>query len=182
MGASGSLRSPTRWRGSKSGRPTGAFEEVPAAELRESLWHVVRGGVWRHREDIMVLEARAVVKAVERLSACAPSADRRCLFLADNMSLVLSLERGRSTSFPVLVRLRKVVACALCRGIAPRFRWIPSELNSADAPSRGAEAGGGNPRAPAVQTGSGGAVAGAGGAARCRSGGAGSSPARAEAG
>lgn len=54
------------------------------------------------------------------------------------MSLVLSLERGRPKSLPGLVQLRTMFACAVCRGITPRFRWIPTELNRAvGVPRRG---------------------------------------------
>ena len=42
----------------------GSFPEVPAAGLRESLWHTVRLGRWQRSEDIVILEARACEKAV----------------------------------------------------------------------------------------------------------------------
>ena len=58
------------------------------------------------------------------------------LFLLDNMSLVLCLARGRSRNFKVLVVLRRIYAYCLSRGIMPYFRWIVSELNSSDEPSR----------------------------------------------
>ena len=60
----------------------------------------------------------------------------RQLFLLDNMSLVLCLSRGRARSFEVLVVIRKIYSYCMARGVRPYFRWIPSELNSSDDPSR----------------------------------------------
>ena len=62
--------------------------------------------------------------------------DIRQVFLLDNMSLVLALARCRSKNFLVLTVLRKFYAYALAKHIRCFFRWIPSELNSSDAPSR----------------------------------------------
>ena len=52
------------------------------------------------------------------------------------MSLTLALERSRSRQFGLLKQIRIFNAYCICRGIQPHFRWIPSELNSADEPSR----------------------------------------------
>ena len=83
------------------------FAEVEAAGLREGLWRTVRQGCWRHQQGIMVLEARAAVKGVERFVCGAYGHDVRQLFLIDNMSLVLCLCRGRSRNFGVLVQMRR---------------------------------------------------------------------------
>lgn len=112
------------------------FLEVDAAGLKDSLWSTVRQGLVHHAEDIMVLEARAAVKGMERLACGASGSRTRQLFLLDSMSLVLCLCRGRSRSFSALVQLRRFFSYALARDILPSFRWIPSELNSSDAPSR----------------------------------------------
>ena len=42
------------------------FVEVPGGGLKKSLWKFVRKGFWSRPEDIMTLEARAAVRAVER--------------------------------------------------------------------------------------------------------------------
>ena len=51
------------------------------------------------------------------------------------MGVCLSLPRFRAKSFPLLVLVRKFAAWCLSRRIFPAIRWIPSERNSADAPS-----------------------------------------------
>ena len=113
-----------------------SFEEVDPAGLREGLWSTVRLGTWSYTEDIMVLEARACLKSVERLVLGIHGHDIRQLFLLDNMSLVICLARGRSRSFGVLVQLRRIYSYCMVRNVMPHFRWIPSELNSSDEPSR----------------------------------------------
>ena len=112
------------------------FKEGDAAGLRESLWHTVRMGQWQRVEDIMLLEARACEKGVQRLVCGVYGLKIRQLFLLDNMSLVLCLSRGRARSFEVLVVIRKIYSYCMARGVRPYFRWIPSELNSSDDPSR----------------------------------------------
>ncbi len=86
------------------------FEEVDAAGLRESLWHTVCWGRWLFNEEILVLEARACEKAVQRLACGAFGTNVRQLILLDNMSLVLCLSRGRSRNFEVLVLCRATLA------------------------------------------------------------------------
>lgn len=83
------------------------FPGVDAAGLKESLWSTVRQGFFRHAEDILVLEARAAVKGMERLACGAYGSRMRQLFFLDNMSLVLCLCRGRSRSFSVVLQLRR---------------------------------------------------------------------------
>ena len=52
------------------------------------------------------------------------------------MSVVLSFERCRSRNFKPLVQIRKLNSYALARNIHVAIRWIPSELNGSDEPSR----------------------------------------------
>ena len=43
-----------------------SFQEVPAAGLRRRLWQPTMHGKWGFTEDILVLEARAVLKGLRR--------------------------------------------------------------------------------------------------------------------
>ena len=54
----------------------------------------------------------------------------------DTMSICLSFARARCRHFKVLVLIRRVYAYAFARNLRFSFRWIPSELNSSDRPSR----------------------------------------------
>ena len=112
------------------------FPEVPARFLRKDQWTPVRWGKWKHKEDILTLEARAAVMALKRVAMSVFGGNVRQLFLLDNMSLVLALERSRSRRYTLLKQVRIFNAYCISRGIQPSFRWVPSELNNADEPSR----------------------------------------------
>ena len=62
--------------------------------------------------------------------------DLRQLMLCDNMSVVLAFSRFRSSKSIVLIQIRKFAAYGLARNVLTRVRWIPSELNFSDKPSR----------------------------------------------
>ena len=56
--------------------------------------------------------------------------------LVDNLSVALCFSRRRSKEYVVISLIRRLVAIGLTRNIKIYVRWIPSELNSSDAPSR----------------------------------------------
>ena len=53
------------------------------------------------------------------------------------MALALAANKGRSKNGFVNSILRRIASLLLVSGCALRVRWIPSERNSADGPSRG---------------------------------------------
>ena len=55
-------------------------------------------------------------------------------------SVVLAISKGRSSSFGMLHVSLGIAAYSLASGIRSRVRWIPSEVNLADGPSRGIQA------------------------------------------
>ena len=112
------------------------FPEVPAASLRRELWHPKMWGKWRRDDDILVLEGRAVLKSLKRIALTRFGHDLRQLLLCDNMSVVLSFERCRSKNFKLLSLIRRFAAYCFSRNIHVAIRWIPSELNISDEPSR----------------------------------------------
>lgn len=112
------------------------FPEVPARLLRKECWAPKLWGKWQFPEGIITLEARAAVKSLRRVAMSVFGSQIRQLFLLDNMSLVLALERSRSRQFSLLKQIRVFNSYCIARGIQPYFRWVPSELNSADEPSR----------------------------------------------
>ena len=75
------------------------FDEVPWQWLRKGAWETVRSGVWRFSEGILILEARALVKSIQRLAKTSHGVCVRQLFLSDNMSVVLYVARARSSCF-----------------------------------------------------------------------------------
>ncbi|CAK0892102.1 unnamed protein product, partial [Prorocentrum cordatum] len=92
-------------------------------------------GKWKVGERIPELEARALVLGLESQIA-EGIANSRDLFLVDNAAIVLSFARGRCNIYVVLQQIRRFRALCLIHNIRPYFRWIMSEFNPADAPSR----------------------------------------------
>ena len=62
---------------------------------------------------------------------------KRVLILVDSMATIGAISKGRSSSPPLLRLCRQITAISLMFGIIPVLRYIPSELNPADGPSRG---------------------------------------------
>lgn len=112
------------------------FVEVPAAGLRRELWSPRVWGKWHIPESILILEARTVLLAVRRLAMMRFGHDLRHVHLCDNMAVTLSFERRRSKNFKLLRIIREYAAYCLARNIHVSIRWIPSELNISDEPSR----------------------------------------------
>ena len=98
-------------------------------------------GTWHHAEGIFELESLALLKSLVRIAKGRFGRDTRQLLLVDNMAVALAFSRARSRNTRVLRIIRKFNAWCLGRNIAASIRWIPSELNSADAPSRYADGG-----------------------------------------
>ncbi len=60
----------------------------------------------------------------------------RDLLLVDNLSVCLSFERKRSRNYKLLCQIRKFSAYCFVFNIKCSIRWIPSEANCSDDPSR----------------------------------------------
>lgn len=114
------------------------FPEIPLALLEPEHWKTVSMGSWKHTDEHITLkEARSLLIAVRRLSRAQRHRHKRHLILLDNMALCFALAKGRSARFDMLRVLQRVGSISLACGITLRPRWIPSELNVADGPSRG---------------------------------------------
>ena len=112
-----------------------SFNEVPAKLLHQDKWRVERWGRWVKPEGILTLEARALVKSL-RLALQDGHHGYRVVFLCDNMSVVLSFSRARAKNYALLRQVRIFSALCLAFNVKPYIRWIASEVNSADEPSR----------------------------------------------
>ena len=84
----------------------------------------------------MKREGRALLYALKRICKGRRAVGKRLLFLVDNMAVCLCFSRYRAKSFGLLAIIRKFAALSLAKHIYPAIRWIPSERNTSDAPSR----------------------------------------------
>ena len=114
----------------------GKFPEVPRKLLRKDLWEPRCWGRWDFDEHITLLEGRTMTKACKRVAMTVYGKNSRQLMLGDNLSAVLSFERCRAKDFKLLVQVRKACSYQLAVNMHMAYRWIPSELCSADSASR----------------------------------------------
>ena len=118
-------------------RTISVFDEVPSRLLRPEDWKVVSKYPVQSPQFITKLEGKALLLAVKHALRSAANFGCRHLFLVDNMSLCLAATKGRSSSPNLLHVCRKLACLSLATNIRIVTRWIPSELNIADGPSRG---------------------------------------------
>ena len=112
------------------------FEEVPASMLHKELWQPKLWGKWEYPENIVVLEGRALVKSLKRIALTTFGHSMRQLLLVDNLSVALAFDRCRSRDYKLLKQIRRFCGYLLARNISASIRWVPSELNNSDEPSR----------------------------------------------
>jgi hypothetical protein len=113
------------------------FEEVPASLLDPAPWTVVHSRKLAHPENILRSEMRALEWGVRHCFRSSHSFGRRHLFLVDNLPLALGCVKGRARSGHLKSGLKVIAAHALATRARIVVRWIPSESNLADGPSRG---------------------------------------------
>ena len=94
-------------------------------------------GKWRQKEAITVNEGRALVLCLRRLCRSSRSRGLKHVVLVDSFSLALAVHKGRARSFDILRITQQVAALSIAGGFSVRLRWIASEHNVADGPSRG---------------------------------------------
>lgn len=86
---------------------------------------------------ITCLESRVVGLAVQRAVRKRSRRKKRCLYFGDNQASLGSMRKRRSSSWGLLVPCRRVAACSLFAGLRLVHRYVPTDRNGADAPSRG---------------------------------------------
>lgn len=109
--------------------------EVPLGFIGED-WKKVDSARWERVEGIPTLEGRSVVWLGQHLARSQKNLGRRHLILTDSMSVTLSLTKGRSSTRSLNRVCRQMAALELMSGMQFSYRWLPSEVNPADFPSR----------------------------------------------
>lgn len=112
------------------------FKEVPLKLLHPDDWVVAWSRPWKHEDNILHTEALALTWSVEHSLRANRNFGRKILCLADNLPLTLSACKGRGKSSYLTKPLRKLCALSLATGSRVHVRWIPSEWNVSDRPSR----------------------------------------------
>ena len=103
--------------------------------LNELHWKTAFSHVWRSQEHINGLEAATAVLALIWI-AQKGIRNKRMIILTDSTVVLGALQKGRSSSIPLLVRCRKFSALSLMYNIRPCLLHVPSALNPADKPYR----------------------------------------------
>ena len=111
-------------------------DETAAAVADECAWRTIARARWRDAEHINVLECRALITGVRWVLSHPCALGARVLFLCDSQVVVGAVTKGRSSSQPLLRRLRALAALVLASGLRPTLRWIDTARNPADVPSR----------------------------------------------
>lgn len=99
-------------------------------------WRTAVSSPWRHEEIIARLEMRAALTAVRWASTSPHFPCSRLLLLTDSAVVAGALAKGRSSAFGILRIQRHIAAALLSSAVALSVRWIGTDFNPADAPSR----------------------------------------------
>jgi hypothetical protein len=114
------------------------WSHVESAERMGVTWKVAVQGSAPSTQHVNIQEMLALMLAgrvVERHGGRAR--ERVPLMLVDNKTVIGAVSKGRSGSWRLNVLLRKWTAFLLVRGwCLPELRYVPSERNPADKPSR----------------------------------------------
>lgn len=114
------------------------FPEVPKHLLDFSNWRTAKLGKWGFKdESITIKEGRALVLAVRRLARSRKNRGKNHVVLLDNLALCFSTAKGRGHNFSMLRIMQQIGSISLACNLGIFPRWIPSEYNPADGPSRG---------------------------------------------
>lgn len=109
----------------------GIQEQVASAS-----WRTIVSHRWKRPEHINVLEATALRTAVRWVHSHRSASRCRILIIADSAVVVSATSKGRSSSLALLFNCRRTAAFLLSSGLHLFIRWVPSEINPADAASR----------------------------------------------
>ncbi|MBM3946543.1 MAG: hypothetical protein FJ315_03970, partial [SAR202 cluster bacterium] len=113
-----------------------AFPELDRSVVEGCSWDLIQARRYHFSEKIHLKELRAVLFGLKHLCREARRHCHRQLFICDNLAVVLSLEKGRACNRRVLHLVRQWGAHVLAAGLRTRVRWVLSELNPLDEPSR----------------------------------------------
>ena len=112
------------------------FQHIPESFARSNKWATQFSSPMRFQEHITILEGRATLQAIRRKLRCSRSFGLKHLHCGDNLGMVLAFDRGRAKAIPLLFCCRKAASYSVAGDCSFVHRWLPSEWNAADGPSR----------------------------------------------
>ena len=121
---------------SPSNLPDASGNDDHTVSVDSAHWTTIVSDRWRRPEHINVLELRALDTAVRWVLTHPYSVGTRVSLLSDSQVVIGAVRKGRSSSRPLLRRLRCLGAVLLGGGLQLDVQWIPSEFNPADVASR----------------------------------------------
>ena len=101
-----------------------------------SRWRLTWMGRWRQQEHINVQELRVVCMTLRRLSMDRRAWKKQVLIATDSQVTLGCVLKGRSSSFPLLRQMRMIASVSLALQIRIMIRYLESERNPGDGPSR----------------------------------------------
>lgn len=114
------------------------FPEIPHSVLKPSDWKTTKIGRWHDTsEHITLKEGRCLLLCLRRLSRSSSHRNKKHLVFVDNLGLALAITKGRAHNYRLLRICQQIGALSLVSNIGLKIRWIPSEVNPSDGPSRG---------------------------------------------
>ena len=112
------------------------FPDVPKALLDNTDWSLRFSQRMVYSEHITLLEGRGIVASLRHKFRSTGQFHQHHVHLSDNLGMVLAVDKGRSSSPQLMGVCRRLACLLICTGSSLTCRWIPSELNIADAGSR----------------------------------------------
>ena len=113
-----------------------AFEPV-AFGIVDRPWRTTACYRWKRKLSLPVAEARSTLHAVKHVLRSLSSHGQKHVVLSDSMTAVCAISRGRAHTFELRRVCQQIGALSLATDTAFFLRWVPSEWNPADNPSRG---------------------------------------------
>ena len=99
-------------------------------------WVEASSKPWTRKEHISVLETRASVGTARFIASDPKLHNKHSLVLSDSMAQLLGSGKERSSAPGMCWSLRQLAAAILVANVVVYGRWLPSEINPADKPSR----------------------------------------------
>lgn len=112
------------------------FPPLPEELVEDAEWGTLWAAIWEKEEPIHRLEGRASIGALRWAARKPDTYNRRMVLQCDNLSFVHSANKGRCTDHALLNLVRRGGAIQIAKRLRVRWRYIESDRNSADRPSR----------------------------------------------